>query len=111
MKYLLLLSIIFCSCFDNTSYRAKNMSDGVIKIVDADNGYRPGDVIRIGVNDDNRYLILNKQNADSVLYSDKITYLILDSLKRGDTVVLESIGDTSKFVKYTYQLKNKYIIK
>ncbi len=111
---LLILIILLFSCNGNENecqFRVKNIEDNLIDIKELNKNYKSGDIFK-DINGE-KWMILSKGEIyPDILYTDKLQYLIIDStIKKTDTICINTILDTLFIVKHDKTLKTKYILK
>lgn len=116
---ILAFALILSSCIEkaeeNTWFRVKRVDNNVNDIIKLNNNYKSGDKVKVTIDDTTCIVEILEQAIDSintVIYTDKIQYIQLsDSLKKGDTIMMNKLDDTINLLKHNGELKNKYILK
>ncbi len=112
-------ALILSSCNEkaenNTWFRVKRVDNGVNDIIKLNNNYKSGDRVKVSIDANDCIVEVLEPATDSlstIVYTDKIQYLQLsDSLKVGDTIMMNKLGDTLNLLKHNGELKSKYVLK
>lgn len=118
-KYLIwIVILLFTSCTesaeDNMWFRVKRVDNNVIDIVKLNNNYKTGDRVKTSISNETCIVEILNRATDSigtVIYTDKIQYIKIDSIKKGDTIMMNNFSDTLVLSKHNGELKSKYILK